>query len=214
MKTILIFAVSFPLFSLWGPAFGADVPARPLERSAPAYPEECHPIIALGDEEDHVLVVYDVTVDGRTENIRVRASTNSCFHDAAIEAVKGWVFHPRMIDGEPAAQKDLETVVTFVSEETDPELYLEPTEDLNLKIPAMYPEKCMAGAKDIEQVFIRYDISTEGETKNVEVVATTNECFNESAVGSVQRWRYEPRIVDGRALERIGVETIITFKLE
>jgi outer membrane biosynthesis protein TonB len=38
--------------------------------------------------------------------------------------------------------------------------------------------------------------------------------FDEAALRSIARWRYNPKIEGGVAVERIGVQTVIRFMLE
>ncbi|MHA7872628.1 MAG: energy transducer TonB, partial [Hyphococcus sp.] len=53
----------------------------------------------------------------------------------------------------------------------------------------------------------------EGKPENVQVIESTNACFDYSAVSSVKKWRYRPRLVDGEPTVRTGVVTQISFVL-
>jgi outer membrane biosynthesis protein TonB len=45
------------------------------------------------------------------------------------------------------------------------------------------------------------------------VVAEASEpVFAAPAVAAVQKWRYQPQLVDGKAVERRGVRTVIRFQ--
>ena len=81
-------------------------------------------------------------------------------------------------------------------------------------VSRIYPARCAADAEDIEYVTVRYDISVTGKTKNIEVVESSNSCFHATAERFVQQFRYEPKIVDGQAVERKGVTITLTFRLE
>ncbi len=82
-----------------------------------------------------------------------------------------------------------------------------------VRIPPQYPERCMATAKPKEQVQLEFDVTPEGTTTNIRVVGSTNSCLNREAARSVERWKYQPKIVDNKAEWRRGVQTTVTFEL-
>jgi len=83
-----------------------------------------------------------------------------------------------------------------------------------VRIPPQYPQRCMARAEDRESVAVEFDVTPEGTVVNPRVLETTNSCFNRAAMRAVERWRYNPKIVDGVAEPRVGVRTVIDFELE
>lgn len=46
------------------------------------------------------------------------------------------------------------------------------------------------------------------------VVNHSDAVFDDAALKAISRWRYNPRVEGGVAVERVGIETLITFKLE
>ena len=82
-----------------------------------------------------------------------------------------------------------------------------------VRIPPQYPERCMTRADARETVFLQFDVTPDGQTTNIQVVDSTNSCLNSAAVRSVERWKYQPKIVDNQAEWRRGVQTQITFEL-
>ena len=60
---------------------------------------------------------------------------------------------------------------------------------------------------------VRFDVSPEGAPFNVQATYCTQSLFERASIKSVQKWKYNPKIVDGRAVARSGVESKITFKL-
>ncbi len=185
--------------------------ARPIDRSAPEYPEACESEAGNNDAQQYVDVAYDITSEGNTENVRVLYSTNKCFDDAAMAAVREWRFEPSVVGGQAAPQLGNKIRLAFVLDEKPSREIEAMLQEISAKI---YPKRCERDAEAVEYVTLQYDISKEGWTKNVEVVESTNSCFNKSAIGAVEQWRYEPRIVDGQAVERINVEVRLTFRLE
>ncbi len=204
MKSISIFPIVVTLIFLSTNAASLDQPARPIERTAPEFPEECAQDSSEATQQ-FVDVIYDITREGTTENVRIELSTDSCFDGAAIEAVKQWRFDPQIVDGQPKPQLDTRTRLAFDM----PTLQTAPP-----VVAASYPAKCAKDAKEVEYVTLRYDITAEGTTKNIEVVDSSSFCFEAHAKGSLASWQYEPRIIDGQAVQRTGIEVTLTYRLE
>ncbi|MBB5519538.1 energy transducer TonB [Amphiplicatus metriothermophilus] len=87
-----------------------DIDARPLDRKPPDYPDKC---IRKAQSRESVFIEFDVTSEGRTDNIRVVDSTNVCFEKAALKAVEAWIYHPKTVDGRPAPRPGVQTAITF-----------------------------------------------------------------------------------------------------
>ncbi len=82
-----------------------------------------------------------------------------------------------------------------------------------VRIPPQYPERCMNRAKATETVLVQFDVTPDGQTTNIEAIDSSNSCLNRAAIRSVERWKYQPKIVDNEAQWRRGVQTAITFNL-
>ncbi|MEX6632202.1 energy transducer TonB [Hyphococcus lacteus] len=83
-----------------------------------------------------------------------------------------------------------------------------------VRIPPQYPERCMSRASASETVQVQFDVTPDGQTTNITVVDSTNSCLNRAAMRSVERWKYQPKMVDNKAEWRRGVQTSVTFVLE
>ncbi|MBS3743322.1 MAG: energy transducer TonB [Wenzhouxiangellaceae bacterium] len=83
-----------------------------------------------------------------------------------------------------------------------------------VRIPPQYPQRCMARADTLESVSVEFDVTPEGTVVNPRVLNSTNSCFNRAAMRAVERWRYNPKIVEGVAEPRLNVRTVIDFELE
>lgn len=83
-----------------------------------------------------------------------------------------------------------------------------------VRIPPQYPERCMSRADNLETVVVQFDVTPEGQTTNITVIDSTNSCLNRAAIRSVERWKYQPKIVDNVAEPRRGVQTQVTFQLQ
>lgn len=187
-----------------------EIPAAPKFRAPPDYPSACMPAAVEGESEK-VIVVYTINRDGRTERARVRETTNACFNDAAIAAVRSWEFTPRKVEGRSADQEDVETTLTFALE-APTRLFDFDARPL-VRTPPKYPLKCSRSAAEREIVLVEFDVSAEGVTENIRAIDTTNSCFIKSAEASVVGWTYAPMILEGKASPRFGVQTKITYEL-
>lgn len=193
-------------------AAAQDVPAKRNGSHPPAYPAACQSTAASDEVRHTVTVAYSVTKKGLPAGVRVRESTNDCFNDTALAAVRSWTFEPRTVDGKKADQEDIETTFVFkLDEETQTEDFV--AQPL-LRVPPVYPSKCMMRAGSEEAVLVEFDVSTEGDTENIVIVDSSYDCLNGPAIKSVKQWKYEPRLdSDGKPVVIRGLQTLITFQL-
>ena len=64
-------------------------------------------------------------------------------------------------------------------------------------------------------VVLEFTISTAGTVKDVEVVASEpGSIFDRAAVQAVRKWKYNPKILDGKPVERPGVKVRLDFEME
>ncbi len=82
-----------------------------------------------------------------------------------------------------------------------------------VRIQDPYPERCQSRAGSEEAVVVQFDVTPDGTTTNIEVIDSTNSCFNRTVVRSVQRWKYQPKIVDNEPQWRRGVQTRLVYQL-
>ena len=80
-------------------------------------------------------------------------------------------------------------------------------------IPPEYPPRALS--RGVEGwVRVEFTISIYGTVKDAVVVDSEPPgVFDDSALQAISRWRYNPRIVNGVAVERAGVQTILEFEL-
>jgi len=64
-------------------------------------------------------------------------------------------------------------------------------------------------------VVLEFTISTAGTVKDVEVMASEpGTVFDRAAVQAVRKWKYNPKILDGKPVERPGVKVRLDFEME
>ena len=78
-----------------------------------------------------------------------------------------------------------------------------------VRIPPIMPPR----AEKSGHCKVRFDVSPEGAPFNVTAPYCTQRLFERSSIKSVQKWKYNPKIVDGRSVARSGVESKISFRL-
>lgn len=83
-----------------------------------------------------------------------------------------------------------------------------------VRIPPEYPRRALN--RGIEGwVQVQFTITPTGAVKDPKVIAADPPgLFDDAAVRSILRWRYNPKIENGAAVERVGVQTIIRFVLD
>lgn len=60
---------------------------------------------------------------------------------------------------------------------------------------------------------VRFDVSAEGTPFNVQATYCTLSLFERATIKSVQRWKFNPKIVNGRPVAMTGVENKVTYRL-
>ena len=71
-----------------------DTKPRPTKRVSPVYPKSLQKAGISG----RVILLFIVDANGKVANLKVESSTNSGFNQAAIDAVKKWIFEPGIKD--------------------------------------------------------------------------------------------------------------------
>jgi protein TonB len=83
-----------------------------------------------------------------------------------------------------------------------------------VRVPPEYPPS--EAARGIEGwVQVRFSVTATGSVRDAVVVASEpGTTFDDAALKAIARWRYNPRVDAGVAVERVGLETVFRFELE
>ena len=83
-----------------------------------------------------------------------------------------------------------------------------------VKVPPSYPRR--ATQRGIEGwVLVEFTITETGAVINPVVIDSDPPgIFNRSALRTIVKWKYKPRIVGGKAVERTGMQHLVTYELE
>ncbi|MGJ8559053.1 MAG: energy transducer TonB [Litorimonas sp.] len=78
-----------------------------------------------------------------------------------------------------------------------------------VRIPPIMPPR----ADKSGHCVVKFNVSPDGAPFDVETTYCTESLFSRPTVKSVQKWKYNPKIQDGRPVGRVGVVSKITFRL-
>jgi protein TonB len=82
-----------------------------------------------------------------------------------------------------------------------------------VRVPPDYPAR--AATSSIEGwVQVQFTVTAAGTVRDAVVVAAEPKgWFEDAALKAIARWRYNPRVDGGVAVERVGLQTVIRFEL-
>lgn len=81
------------------------------------------------------------------------------------------------------------------------------------RIPPQIPNRFLSG-NNSGYCKARFDVSQQGRPFNVSTTLCSNSVLKNATIKSIQDWKYNPKMVDGRPVARSGVETTIRFNLK
>lgn len=82
-----------------------------------------------------------------------------------------------------------------------------------VRVAPDYPPRELAKGTE-GWVRVRFSITPTGMVRDASVVAAEPaRVFDDAALKAIARWRYNPRVEGGQAVERIGVQTVIRFEI-
>ena len=61
------------------------------------------------------------------------------------------------------------------------------------------------------EVVLEFNVDTNGFTKNVHIVESTNKLFNKNSMRAAEKYRYAPAIKEGELVETNGVRVKIVW---
>jgi periplasmic protein TonB len=83
-----------------------------------------------------------------------------------------------------------------------------------VRVNPQYPERARQRG-DEGWVEVEFTISTAGTVKNPRVIAYyPSTIFNRAALRAIRKWKYNPKVEDGKAVERPGVKVRLSFELD
>ena len=199
---------------------GETVPPKLIKEVAAIYPE----IARQAKVEGNVVLEATTDIYGRVHNIKVLSSI-PLLDQAAIEALKQWVYEPAIIDGQPKAVTftvtmnfrlddkmgsvkvgvegqpgdDFEKGATKIRGELQPPKLLK-------SVDPVYPAE--ARKAQVEGVVILEARTDEkGAVEEVKILRSIP-LLNQAAIDAVKQWKYEPFIIKGKPCGVIFTVTV------
>jgi TonB family protein len=184
-------------------------PPKLIKKVDPVYPDEARKKGIQGV----VILEAKIGESGRVIDAMILRSIPD-LDQAAIDAIRQWVYEPMLIDGKP--MKALFTVtVRFQLDEKDIEKFAEgavkvkdqisPPKLVKIVEP-IYPE--IARQSKVEGVVIlQARTDTEGRVKDAMVLRSVP-LLDQAALEAVRQWVYEPLVIDGQAKEAVFTVTV------
>ena len=82
-----------------------------------------------------------------------------------------------------------------------------------VKVAPIYPRRALA--RGIEGfVILEFTVTPQGTVVDPKVVRAEPEgIFNQAAIDAAKKFKYKPRVIDGKAVSVPGVQNQITFKM-
>jgi TonB family protein len=195
-------------------AVGGDVKAPVvLVHIDPVYPEEAR------QERVSGTVIVETVIDhtGAVRDIKVLKGLPHGLSEAAVDAVKRWVFKPGTINGE-AVDVLFNLTINFRLEKKDSgDAPLRVGGDVRAPIvtervePSYTEEARKARINGI--VILEVVIGRDGLVKEVSVLKPLPFGLDQAAVDAVKQWRFKPGTLDGKPVDVIFNLTV-NFRLE
>ena len=186
-------------------AMGSIKPPKLIKMVDPIYPEEAR------KEEIEGAVIVEATTDiyGRVVDTNILRSI-PLLDQAAIDAVKQWVYEPMIIDGEPRGVIFTVTCTFKLDKPVRAVGDIEPPK-LIKKVDPIYPLEAKE-AKIEGTVILEATTDIYGRVKKTRILRSIPE-LDQAAKDAVKQWVYEPMIIDGKSKGVIFTVTVV-FKLD
>jgi len=189
---------------------------RLIKKVDPVYPE----IARLAGVEGVVILEVKTDTYGRVQDARILRSI-PLLDQAAIDAVKQWVYEPLLIDGIPKpaiytvtvrfsldgekTAKTAQAIEEFARGAVKITGDMEPPQMIK-RVDPIYPE--IARQAHVEGVVIlQARTDTSGKVKEVMVLRSIP-LLDQAAVDAVRQWVYEPLIIKGKPVEAVFTVTV------
>jgi TonB family protein len=203
----------FPLTAAQDTTSGAsnnkEAPPKLIKDVAPVYPPEAK---AAGIQGTVVLAIT-IDTNGRVENVEP-VSGPEMLRQPAIDAVRDWIFEPKIVKGEAVPVKS-DISVNFVLDKPVKKPAGTPLGEgvvppkLITHVPPAYPEDAKA-AKIQGEVILKIVIGKTGRVESAEFVSGPD-ALRQAAIDAVMAWEFQPATKDG---EPVSLESTVSVNFQ
>lgn len=215
-------------------------PADPMWQNSYCINPSIPRSVKLKPTEGFATLLFDVTADGRTTNIRI-TSTGSAdpsnkrmardFGQAAKQAVRRWEYFAYIKEGVEAPRTDVPIRFDFVEDAgagrpsreegcVTSVLPEPPSHEGDPTLPLVNIARCwqpnIPASADRKlqsaEVMLEFDVDTDGNVVDPRVARTQEENeFTKSALRALQKWKYHPFLEAGEPISRPNLTLAFTF---
>ncbi|MCK4244013.1 MAG: energy transducer TonB, partial [Candidatus Omnitrophica bacterium] len=190
---------------------GEIKPPKPIKIVKPSYPEIARKAKVEG------VVILNVRTDeyGRVVRAKILRGKDPLLNDAAIDAVKQWIYEPFILNGKPRQVVFTATVQFKLKQEKDKDAAkgevdvkstLEPPKPIKKVLP-VYPEVARkAGVEGV--VILEVKTDEKGCVEKVVVLKSQSSMLNQAAVAAVKQWKFEPYYSKGKPVPIVFTITV------
>jgi TonB family protein len=178
-----------------------------------------YPAAALEKKIEGV-VTLEVTIneEGKVANAQLLSSPDQTLTEAAITAVRQWVYKPYILNGKAKAAVFIVTI-TFVASH-DSEVKNDNNALVRLQgarrpriikhVDPVYPAEALA-KKITGAVVVETMVDEKGMVTNARMVTSPDPLLTDAAIVAVKQWVYEPYVENGKARPAVFMSTITFF---
>jgi TonB family protein len=180
-----------------------------------------YPAAAL-EKKIQGIVILEATTNakGQVINIQAISSPDPLLTEAAVAAVKQWVYEPYIVKGEAKAVAFTVTVTFTLQDEPEAKNTNNALARLQgahkpriiKKVNPVYPEEALK-KKIAGTVIIEATSDEKGMVIDTRIIKSPDQLLTDAAVAAVKQWVYEPYIINGKAKPVIFTVTV-TFTLQ
>lgn len=186
-------------------------PAKPIKQARPVYPLAMRQSGLRGE----VLIGFVINIEGRVQNPYVIRSINASFEEAALDAVRKWVFKPATYLGLPLKSKNKVPIIFSVLDEPDggggpfttwkrgnlsklpPEYQYDIEPRPKSIVRPVYPYELLRKGKG-GSASVAYMVDQQGTVVYTEVIKQSSPEFGSALCAALENFEFEPALKDGK----------------
>lgn len=197
-------------------------PPKLIKKVEPIYPEAARQARVEGS----VVLGTRIDTKGHVSKVMVYSTKEFSLAQAAMDAVKQWVYEPLIIDGKPVEAvfttsihfklKPEQTETADVKEgEEAGVLKIENTADVPRCIKKVEPFYPLEARKAFVEGIVVLEVTTdeEGNVAKAAVLRSDSSLLNQASIDAVKQWKYEPVMSKGNPVP-VTFYVTITFRLK